>query len=96
MSPEDKTKVDRIAREFDNSIKETQKSISQILNGVDPPENFQKIFEKWKEKRQLINNLGTGILVSFSNVRIVSFPLKGDLEKDLGQKIFGFNTCAPR
>lgn len=89
MDSKDRMKIVRIVDEFNSSIKEVQKSISQIFNGIDPPENFQKIFEEWKKKRQLINNLGTGILIFFSDVRIVTFPLKGDLEKDLVQKKCG-------
>lgn len=88
MDPESRIEIVRIVSELNTSINDIQKSIAEVLNGTAPPENFQKIIEEWKEKRQLINNLGIGIIISLSQARLIIFPLKGDSEKDLGQKRF--------
>lgn len=86
MGPEDKMEIARIISEFDNALKDFQEQLTFIINGLSSPSEFPQILKNWEEKRQILNNLGIGILIYFGQIKLETFLLRGNLTSDLGQK----------
>lgn len=82
----DKDKFDLVVYEINKEIKLLLDVISSVLNKNAPVENLVKAVENFKKKRQLINNLGAGLVINIGNVALAVFKLTGDLKRDINQK----------
>ena len=92
MDNEKQEAIKRATYELTKELKLVSRIFTHVLNGLKPIEEFQKAVKGFQEKRQLLNNLNQGILVSIGRFNIVLFQLSGDPEKDGGQKNLSKNS----
>jgi len=57
----------------------------EVLNGIKPVNELEKVLKEWEEKRQSLNNRNVGVLLVITQMGTVNFKLTGDPEKDMGQ-----------
>ena len=78
--------LETFVKRMDEVVDEMKKPLIDVLNGLDGIGQLIAVLEKWKGIRQEINNKNVGIFISPDRWRVITFELKGDQEKDLGQK----------
>lgn len=88
MQDEEKLKF---AGEITEAIKNLQQTLINFINDLDTNEKttnaLKQALNHWKEKRQLVNNKGIGIILK-PIFEVITFSLTGDEKRDVGQKIY--------
>jgi len=71
---------------LDSLLEELKQSLVKVVNLDADITELQKVIERIREFRQLLNNLeNIGIIIGPAGWRISGFPLTGDRETDMGQ-----------
>lgn len=88
MDNEEKLAAIRMAtKELMDEVKTMKRMFTYVANSLAPEEALLKSIQRYKEKRQVFNNLvNQGIMIGIGRFEMRLFALTGDLKKDGGQK----------
>ncbi len=79
--------VTKATKELMQEIKTMKRMFLYVVNGLAPEEALLKSIQRYKEKRQVLNNLiNHGIVIGIGQFQMELFTLTGDPKKDGGQK----------